>query len=542
MALSPAYVRVTWAYADDTERVTIWEGKCSSSKTRATSDGNVTNIDYAAELSGSPAQARAITNARGQPVIRAGTLPPPPNILILAISPIAHMSPIVPPESPQPSQKSLAKRPAPKQNLPTRIIVPPAPPPKPPAASKVPRPIPEIPTTNNAIIAAAISAGLPPSQTPVAPPAPAVAHAPSQAEPLSTHDEDDEPEDLEDMVHIWTGTDVPVPPCIAPAFQSGNCSLPAVAALKGGDIVHMIALPSVPIPAIASLGLVKTTRLEHLRMLRTLAALPPDLYAAPASTALTEHIMRIRNARHWRWSTTLKYLATVQGCLHLLPLYRAAPSVDLARCPVWQQTMRGAGIQARHELPQQPKPATWTQVQQTLRAEPSAAIFAAITLAWFSAARVGCILQLTKDDLQSDNSARTLSIRFRRGKAVRTRGPYTVNTTPIPPSIFARLQKYLASRRSTIFSDVKGSQVKDSLRRTDSKLEQRSLRRGSIQALAAAPGMTDATLLAFSGHLRTATLYRYLNWGVKAHHQRTTTLTQAGSALTTEPLATITFG
>ena len=51
-------------------------------------------------------------------------------------------------------------------------------------------------------------------------------------------------------------------------------------------------------------------------------------------------------------------------------------------------------------------------------------------------------------------------------------------------------------------------------------LEQRSLRRGAIQALAKSPGITDEVLMMFSGHTQVATLRRYLSWGVAATHTR----------------------
>jgi hypothetical protein len=60
--------------------------------------------------------------------------------------------------------------------------------------------------------------------------------------------------------------------------------------------------------------------------------------------------------------------------------------------------------------------------------------------------------------------------------------------------------------------------IKIALRRSHPELEQRSLRRGALQTLACAPGITDELLMEFSGHTRVATLRRYLNWGKAAPH------------------------
>mgnify|MGYP001573383159 FL=1 len=52
------------------------------------------------------------------------------------------------------------------------------------------------------------------------------------------------------------------------------------------------------------------------------------------------------------------------------------------------------------------------------------------------------------------------------------------------------------------------------LREIRPRLQGRSLRRGSLQCLAAA-GVPTETLLAFSGHTQLETLLRYLDFGAK---------------------------
>ena len=66
-----------------------------------------------------------------------------------------------------------------------------------------------------------------------------------------------------------------------------------------------------------------------------------------------------------------------------------------------------------------------------------------------------------------------------------------------------------------MFPQVKGADLKVALRVVDPALEQRSLRRGAIQALAAS-GLKDEELLHYSGHSSVQMLRRYLNYGLKS--------------------------
>jgi len=322
-------------------------------------------------------------------------------------------------------------------------------------------------------------------------------------------------EDLEDLVVRLSAE----PP---PAFLGGNVTVPHVAALKGHHLRALLELSPANIPSIVRLSMVKTTWHEHSRMLKVLRNMPNDLLNLPVADAVLETLMRLRQAKKWRWSTTIKYLATCQGALAQLPLHRATPTPILLRLsPVWVAGLRATARQARFELPNQPKAATWQQVKSTLKNEASILTFSAILLAWMTSARVGCILQLSKNDItwHPDNS---LSVRFRKGKGVLLRGTaYTVHTGQIPQDLQPRLKRFMEDRRSILFPpEYKGDAVRLALRRTDPHLEQRSLRRGSLQALAAQKNMTDEVLLLFSGHSTTKTLRRYLNWGVLAAHTR----------------------
>jgi len=338
-------------------------------------------------------------------------------------------------------------------------------------------------------------------------------------------------EDLEDICHQYAD---------APPFQGGNGHPPPVAALKGADLIAYLRAPAAAgqIPALSMQGLVKSTHQEHRRMAQQLLEMPEDLRKAPLSTSVAEFLLRRRKSKNWKWATTVKYMATAQGLCSLLPLYVMSPAINLAACPVWRQALKAAARHCRRELPKQPKAATLHQVERTLRNEACLPTFAAILISWMTAARTGCVLQLQRSCVQLHDD-RTLSVTFLRGKGALSRATaYTVHTPRVAQQFLPRLQKWLAERHSWLFPTTTNSKtIKEALRREDPALECRSLRRGALQALAQQPGISDETLMLFSGHGSVKTLRRYLNWGVKAAHTRTAMVNAAGSALATDDIA-----
>jgi integrase len=290
-------------------------------------------------------------------------------------------------------------------------------------------------------------------------------------------------------------------------------------------LLDLLALGPAQVPAIAQLSVVETTRRVHLAMLNLISTnLSEDLRQLPAADAIVETLMRRRKSQRWRWSTTLKNFASAQGAISSLALYRKTPvTIRLQSSPVWRAAMIAVARKSRAELPRQPRPVNWAEVQAVLRTETDDQTFAAILLAWMSCARVGCVLSLHTSDV-TVHTDMTCSVRFRHGKGVLARGQaYTIHCAAIPAEFQSRFLTYLGTSHGPIFAGPSlkaGEKVKLALRRAHPDLEQRSLRRGALQHLAKAPGMTDAMLMLFSGHSRVETLRRYLSWGVAAAHTR----------------------
>jgi integrase len=151
-----------------------------------------------------------------------------------------------------------------------------------------------------------------------------------------------------------------------------------------------------------------------------------------------------------------------------------------------------------------------------------------ILLTWVTCARGGCARQLAREDLILKGN--DLSVTFYRGKRASIDGAYTIHTS-VPTDFTMGLSRWLASRpRGLLFPGVTGSMLVAALRASHPRLEQRSLRRGSIQTMAKS-GISEERLLDFSGHKSLPMLRRYLDFGVVAPYKHEAVL--AARLLTT---------
>ena len=316
-------------------------------------------------------------------------------------------------------------------------------------------------------------------------------------------------EDLEALHGDLLATDI-----VYPGGVASRVGMPAhVANLKGRDVVGL-RVTDAGTPHLARLGVAKSTAQAHRRALRQLSALPEDLRDLPVGKALVEWFSRVRGERRWQWTTTVTRMASTHGALRLLPLYTAAPhTILLKQDPTWVMAMRAAGQKARQQQPNQPKAATLEQVRRAVELCPQVAVQNALRLSWLTAGRGGDILLLRPHNVTVQGEA--LAVNFVRGKTAKVRGPYTVHTTLPPPEFLEFLAAAVGAGQHWLFPQVKGAHLKDALRVVDPALEQRSLRRGAIQALAAS-GLKDEELLHYSGHSSVQMLRRYLNYGLRS--------------------------
>ena len=483
-ALAPkTLIEIVWL-CDDGKKITHWIGYAFEPTGRSR-DRRSWCVEYR-WTRGPDGQIEALLDDDGDPSLVSSTLPRS-DVPVLQI--------LFPEESVTFHTPARRLEPQPTSKMPERK----APPtPKPKVSTPPPQRPPEL------------HAAAPVATRPTQAPAVDAPSSPPAADPEDGSDDSDDE---------WDQLGFPSPALVQGFREGRGASVLPVTLMTAREFRDLLDGPTPRLPHIVDQGLAKDTRAAHRRMLNfvTSTLQPSDRPLAPA---LLEMIQRSRVQRAWKCSTTMRYLASLQGALALLPLYRIATApVLLNEDPVWRQALKSAALHAKEEAPRQPEPATLSDVRKAISLEKHLGVKVAILLAWVTCARVGCILQLRLSDLAwSDNPH--LAITFNRGKGVRFRGPYTVHTV-LSPAWARLLKRWSAARKTTLFpAQVTGVQVKLALRRSRPNLEQRSLRRGSLQHLAEQTNITEEQLLLFSGHTSVATLRRYLNWGLKGRDRK----------------------
>ena len=262
------------------------------------------------------------------------------------------------------------------------------------------------------------------------------------------------------------------------------------------------------------LGFAKRTRQKHQVHLKDLENSKP-----PKETSLVKWLLKLFEERYkereWEGSTLCAAMASMQGALASLPLYREGMAPVLLKIsPEWRMGMKGAANMGRGKAGSskyRPKIATLADVKKAISLEKSPVVRAAVELGWVTAARGGCITELRTGNILANGEGTT--VRFMHGKIAHHR-PYTIHTTQISKSSREYVERRLleAKEGSWLFPGLTGEKIKLCLRRANPRLEQRSLRRGAIQHLAAGD-MKDEDLLHISQHRTLDTLNRYLEFG-----------------------------
>jgi len=317
-----------------------------------------------------------------------------------------------------------------------------------------------------------------------------------------------------------------VPPW--PAAQPTGDIQPLPAAASFADLLRYIQQRGQTAHPLASMAWKRTTLLGHLRALRTLATTDASVRQMPMVSGILEHVDARRRTKKWCWSTTLRALAELAGALSNLPVSHGIPAIPLSESAEWIAAIRGVAGRAKSERPRVPIGANADQIFAALQAEPRRHVKLLLALTWLCCGRTGDCRQLKPDDLILAEDG-TLTVTFHRGKTISKRGPYSLHTR-IPPSWLEELG--ISGQDVSWASTLCKAEVQDvlvALRRVAPALENRSIRRGSLQALAIA-GVPEETLLLFSGHTQIATLRRYLSWGSIGTHKKTA-MTTAAAAL-----------
>ena len=295
-------------------------------------------------------------------------------------------------------------------------------------------------------------------------------------------------------------------------FRRGHDEAPIVTALTA-QYFTQLRLREGRLPQLPVRGFAVTTIAAHRRALRKLMEIPEKYRNLPIDEALVMYFTDEAVAKNWQPTTTTVKMATTHGALRILPVYaRGAGAMMLKESVLWMQAMKGAARAAKEHRVNQPLAATWDEVKKAIQLEGNKKVRMALLLTWLTCGRGGDVLLLQPRDVETRGDR--LDVAFCKGKTVKTRGSYVVFTQAPPEEFAAEWEEHCkeAQGGKYLFHGVKGAQIKDALRRVNKKLEQRSLRRGAIQTLAAS-GIADEKLLHYSGHTNVTMLRRYLNFG-----------------------------
>ena len=310
---------------------------------------------------------------------------------------------------------------------------------------------------------------------------------------------------------------------------------PTAARITGAQLASLLTLPEIENEHRSELinrALVTSTMQEHNRMLRQLANMPDHLLQLPLPIAIPIMLWAQYIDLCWAPTTLFKYMCTAQGALRLLPIYRQqAPSIQLSNDTHWMMALKGARHMAVEHIPNQPKAATINAINIALNS--TSGCFRShtrivIMLAWLTASRLGCIRKLRAEDVTFNLETKSMHINFRRGKGVRARQQaYTVTTLIATDAWWQEITEYINDRQGGYLfpQSLTDSIITKPLKAAG--IEQRSIRRGSLQTMALIPAVTDEILMNFSGHASPKTLHRYLDFGRKSQRLATSSLSAA---------------
>ncbi len=241
----------------------------------------------------------------------------------------------------------------------------------------------------------------------------------------------------------------------------------------------------------------------------------PSAASLPLDRAMVETIAQMASDRDWLPSTRLTNAVSLQGAFtnsHFY--YDGAQPILLTQGNFWRAAIVKWTKDKIAFTPKAPQAATWDEVKAAINGSTSTEVKVALTLGWLVASRLGCILQLNTSDLHWKPNGQ-LWIIYRRGKSVLARK--TAYTVPCTPSEEQRaiIEAHMATRPGPLFTETTGTMLKEALRTANPNLEQRSIRRGSLQLMSKT--VPEEILLQISGHTNLTMLRLYLNYGLESH-------------------------
>ncbi|MEK7413393.1 MAG: hypothetical protein AAB263_08755, partial [Planctomycetota bacterium] len=237
----------------------------------------------------------------------------------------------------------------------------------------------------------------------------------------------------------------------------------------------------------------------------------------PLDNAIEGYLVHLHFKRGWQWQTLMRFMGGLIGVFVNLTMYtRSSLTANPMQWPRFRALMTAARRKANECGHREPQNATADDIVKALKFATSQ-LRGLLVLCWASAQRPCDVLQLrTKNvTLLPDG---TLTALFVEGKTISALQPHHIHAT-VPQAMCEDLRAFLdASDTFYLFplgSEYKRTQVmrqmRDALRAVRPELEARSIRRGTLCAMAKR-GATERELMTWSRHTSPKALWRYLGY------------------------------
>ena len=311
-------------------------------------------------------------------------------------------------------------------------------------------------------------------------------------------------------------------------FQTGQGS-PLLAGQTGSFLEDLKGAISKIVHPLAEKGICPQTRAEHVRLLKMLAAAPPEMHHWPLARIALEVLELGRKENTWCWGTVENKSGLLAAALHRLDQYTAGRMRPLLL--KHNQEWADAGRHIRrlaHQSMMTGLPAVLeADILKAIATAMNPDVKALLILAWATVGRCGDVSQLKTAGLEIGQPKGTkrkpglteMTVFFERGKVIGKIDPYHIQTV-IPEEWAAFLRTWLASKSSKFLFQQPSkamrekflAEVRIHLRTVNPKYDLRAVRRGAAQTLAE-KNVPLADIMYFTKHADVGMLRRYLRFG-----------------------------
>lgn len=300
-------------------------------------------------------------------------------------------------------------------------------------------------------------------------------------------------------------------------FSKDVAGLHGVPILMEASAVLKFRHPTLPETKAIRDGLTPPTRKAHIRaflLLKAYVLSHPRAGSQKLPIAILEATDHYARALKWTPGTALKQLSNSLSFFARLDQYVDQTPMDFSKTKLLADSLRFYQKQANRDL-LRPRPRlTTSQLKEILQRERRPQVRALLILCWATAARPTNVLRLRAANLKFGPSS--FIVLWTDHKTVERMGPYSVPSGLGPYEEEIRTWAEGVGGTNLLFPEAELPagllRTLKALRSTlPAGMDLRALRRGSLTELAAV--LTEAELLAVSGHASVKSLRRYLRWG-----------------------------